>query len=151
MLNSRRADLLAAAACLAALAAVAWLAGLLGGGVRPGAGPHGAGEPTPEQFRAIQARVEAKTAVIDRLLSGEVSLLEAAAWFRQLNDSPPEYPSDFRERCPGDGDGEKACRQVITWLETRARWDGGAAALAAARYRSELYEMLARGAVELPW
>jgi len=143
--------LLGGAACLTSLAAVvSWHAGL------PGEAESVSRvlSPPAAQSRLTAARIEAKDAVVDRLLGGEIGLVEAAARFRQLNDNPPECPSDFRRVFPGDSDGEKACRQVIAWVQARVRSQRGQAQAEQAekKYQRELEALLARGCpIELPW
>jgi hypothetical protein len=63
--------------------------------------------------QAVIARLVAKSAVIDDLRSGRLSLARAAANFRRLNALPPACALD-----PGEGhagEGERLCRQVILW------------------------------------
>ena len=143
--------LLAGAAGLTSLAAVvAWRAGL------PADAEAASGVlwPPPAEIRLTTARIEAKDAVVDRLLAGEITLLEAAAWFRQLCDNPPEHGVDFRRIFPGDSDGEKACRHVIAWVHARVWSHHGQtqAELAEQKYLRELDTLLAAGRpIELPW
>jgi hypothetical protein len=67
-----------------------------------------------EAGRVVLQRIEKKGRVIEELFAGELTLLEAAAWFRHLNDNPPDHPCKyFRRLTPGASDGEKACRQVV--------------------------------------
>jgi hypothetical protein len=67
-------------------------------------------------YLVVRQRLMAKDKVIKRLLAGEMSLVEAAAWFGFLNETPAKYP-DLRWRSiPGSSDGEKLCRQVILWV-----------------------------------
>jgi hypothetical protein len=97
-------------------------------------------------------RLAAKQQVIWRLLDGQLTLLEAAAWFGHVSDNPPECP----ERCcvqRGERRGEKLCRQVIGWAGTKARermsWSQVAEIVR--RLEVELNTHLARhGTVELP-
>jgi hypothetical protein len=110
--------------------------------------------PPPEEVRLAQARITARNEVADLLLDGELTLLEAAAFFRQINDFAPEARLPFRSIWPGASDGEKACRQVISWVHTRAldRHGLSQADVAAGWLGRELDEMLAQGdLVELPW
>src|SRR3954454_3724791 len=89
--------------------------------LRPRAGSSSASslihEP-PEQARILQNRIEARFAITDRLLAGEMTLPEAAAWFRYLNNSPPRFASPYHQ-WPGASEGEKLCRQVIHWVRMR--------------------------------
>jgi hypothetical protein len=61
-------------------------------------------------------RVHAKEQVIQALMAGELGLFEAAAWFRELNQSPPEHPDEHWRRLAGRCEGEKLCRQVMCWV-----------------------------------
>lgn len=109
---------------------------------------------TPEKSRILQDRIAAKNAVADRLLAGEMDLAEAAAWFRHLNDNPPSFPSHFRDRWPGVGDGEKLCRQIIHWVKVRLQSTRAfsEADVVAHELEADLAALLARdGTVELPW
>ena len=143
--------LLASAAGLASLAAVlAWRAGLPDGAEAVS----GVVSPPPAETRLTTARIEAKDALVDRLLAGEITLLEAAAWFRQICDNPPESRVDFRRNFPGDSDGEKALRHVIAWVNARVWSHHGQAQaeLAEKKYQCELDSLLATGRpIELPW
>src|SRR4051794_28199272 len=58
---------------------------------------------------AASARMTRKTQAVELLANCELSLLEAAAYFRDLDDNPPEHRCDFRRLTPGASDGEKAC------------------------------------------
>jgi hypothetical protein len=97
-------------------------------------------------------RLAAKEQVIRRLLDGQLTLLEAAAWFGYVSDNPPDCP----ERCcvqRNDSRGEKLCRQVIGWAGTKARermsWSEAAEIVRS--LEAELNDHLARhGTVKLP-
>src|SRR5262245_13847278 len=57
---------------------------------------------------AILARVSARAAIVDEILTGRMSLLEAAARFRDLDRGPPPILWDrFRAYYPGDSDDER--------------------------------------------
>jgi hypothetical protein len=58
-------------------------------------------------------RIQAREAIARRVLANDLGLLEAAAWFAYLNDTPAEQPDPHWRRIPGNSDGEKLCRQVI--------------------------------------
>ena len=107
-----------------------------------------------EENRVIQQRLVAKNRVIDSLLAEEMNLQEAAAWFRFLNDNPPEFPCDFRERTPGRDEGEKACRQVLQWVRTRLplQLPESQGTALVHHLESQLDALLADSdSVELPW
>jgi hypothetical protein len=96
-------------------------------------------------------RKEARNRVIAALLAGDLTLFEAAAWFRFLNENPPECPAD--PICwPGKSAEEKLCRQVIGHVEDeegdQSRRTRGAECR---RLEKELEEHLAQhGKVILP-
>jgi hypothetical protein len=64
------------------------------------------------------SRIQAKRGVVEQLLHHELTLFEAAAWFRYFNENPPDCQDDYRKNWPGRSDGEKVCRQVINWVYT---------------------------------
>src|SRR5260370_29933598 len=80
--------------------------------------------PAGEEIEVLRRRGLARERVVDRLLEGEMSLPQAAAWFRYLNDNPREYRLNYRELWPGNSDGEKLCRQVIQWVKNHLHHRG---------------------------
>ena len=46
-------------------------------------------------------RISTKSAVTQRLIAGEITLMEAAACFGELNDMPSDCPSGYRNFFPG--------------------------------------------------
>jgi hypothetical protein len=81
-------------------------------------------EPNPviERGQIILRRTTAKQEIIHALAVRELGLFEAAAWFRELNSSPPECRDEGWRRLEGRCEGEKLCRQVIRWA--RAHMQG---------------------------
>ena len=105
-----------------------------------------------EQSQIVQRRVQAKNAVTDRLLEGDLTLAEAASWFRYLCDNPPQYATN-RSNWPGDSEGEKLCRHVINWVSGYLSHSRPASEIEriVSRLEEQLCALLARGDVELPW
>jgi hypothetical protein len=67
--------------------------------------------------RALFRRLKRKHRVTHAVLARQVTLLEAAAYFRALNYQPPDHNWDqFRTRWPGDSDDERHCHEVIHWV-----------------------------------
>src|SRR4051794_40642826 len=56
----------------------------------------------------LSSRSSTHNEVTTRLLTGELTLFEAAALFRSLNDRPP-FSEDYRYIYRGDSDEEKVC------------------------------------------
>ncbi|HZT82744.1 MAG TPA: hypothetical protein VFA26_21115 [Gemmataceae bacterium] len=121
-------------------------------------GPEGASGQDEEnvldrQLRAVVQRLEKKQQVIAALLGGRLSLLEAAARFRELNETPSELPNhSYRILFEGKSDEERLCRQVIAWAYNEAEVSSPEGARAVRRrLEAELAEHLARhGTVVLP-
>ena len=110
-------------------------------------------EPAPRTVISRE-RSRARGQVVDRLLEGKLTLLQAAAWFRYFDDHPAEFPGDFRRRFAGKGDGEKACRHLLVWVAGRFRSGGmnSQQALQFRRLEDELNALCAKDeAFELPW
>ncbi len=132
----------------------------LGRGAAPWAGERGGRPgtrlvaPPSAQSEVLCRRIAGKQSVVERLLEGELGLMEAAAAFRFLSDNPPEYPCQFRPSTPGRSDGEKACRHLLRWLESYlvSRMPRSQAAEIVCRYQAELDALLAETEeVALPW
>jgi hypothetical protein len=109
-------------------------------------------KPSEKSVVATQ-RINSKSRIVKQLIAGELTFLEAGAWFRYLNDNPPDCRMDFRKRWPGASDGEKACRQVISFVQ--ADWGYASPsekAALVAKLEDELKTRLAEsGVIELPW
>ncbi len=59
-------------------------------------------------------RLQAKRQVAVELLLGHLTLLQAAAWFEQLDSQPPDMPV---WRLPGQRDSnESYCQHVLNWV-----------------------------------
>ncbi len=100
---------------------------------------------------AAVRRLDAKSAVAQRLIDGELTLLEAAAWFRYITRTTAAA-GDIPE--PGEEDepeAERFCRQVIRWAGTTARTASAERSEAIVRrLEAELDERRRDGGVELP-
>ncbi len=97
-------------------------------------------------------RLEAKSAVAQRLIDGELTLLEAAAWFRYITRttaSAGNFPAPGEEDEP---EAERFCRQAIRWAGTTAHVDSAERSEAIVRrLEAELDECRRRdGGVQLP-
>jgi hypothetical protein len=67
-----------------------------------------------ELDRTITKRINAKDQVVKDLIGRRLTLFEAAAEFRRLNE---EYPQGvFKDSVPGVTEEERLCRQVIVWV-----------------------------------
>jgi hypothetical protein len=70
-----------------------------------------------DEARIVEGRNRAKQEIILALIARELGLLEASAWFRELNLSP-QYPEKGWQDQDGGCDDEKTCRQVIRWTRS---------------------------------
>jgi hypothetical protein len=103
--------------------------------------------PPDDRSLAIRQRLDAKQAVIERLLSGETTLLVAAAWFSRIDPHPAGELSPCRD------DGERHCRLVIrwAWAELQTRQGAGDAEARVALLEKELADHIAaHGGVKFP-
>jgi hypothetical protein len=110
--------------------------------------------PPSEKTVTVMGRLKVKRDVVKRLLEGELTLLEAGAWFRHVNDNPPDCPCEFRNFMRGDSDGEKVCRQVIAWVRGHLidALPESQVLLTVRKLEDELDALVAEhGTVELPW
>jgi hypothetical protein len=67
-----------------------------------------------ERHRLIAKRLEAKDEITKDLIRGRLTLFEAAAGFRRLNEQYPLVVVD--KPLPGMTEEERLCRQVIEWV-----------------------------------
>jgi hypothetical protein len=73
-----------------------------------------------EQFEELNARIAAKDRIADRLLAGEMTLAEAAAYFGRLYERAGLL-TDALRAYRGSSAGEILCRQVIAWVDNKVR------------------------------
>src|SRR5262249_29954001 len=77
--------------------------------------------PPDDQAVRLARRMRMKATVVRQLLGGELTLLDAAAAFRILNDA--QANDDPWRAFQGGSDGEKLCRQVIYWADAQIRFN----------------------------
>lgn len=71
--------------------------------------------PSPKLAEVVTRRIRAKAEVIDRMKEGDLTLFEAAGWFRHFNAEPPECSENRLHHFTGNTENERVCRQVISW------------------------------------
>jgi hypothetical protein len=105
-----------------------------------------------EQCNALARRRQRKEQVAQALLAERLTLLEAAALFRMLDQAPPGlYFRQFREAWPGDTDEERHCHEVIDFVHARlALLDSATADDFRDRLCVELRKQLGYGPLRLP-
>jgi hypothetical protein len=139
------------------------VAALLGGvliaaaGRRDGRDPGGSegerlGKELERETRTVIAHVKEKYRVIEELLLGRLTLLEAAALFRALDQSLRSFNwEQFRLGYPGDSDEERHCREVIRWVRIELESTDPCLSIATQHeLERKLQEHLRRGTLLLP-
>jgi hypothetical protein len=109
-------------------------------------------EQLDQQLRAIHARITAKGEAAWGLIEGRLTLLEAAARFREANEATGDRFGAYW-RWADRPEGERLCRQVIEWVDAELRTAGAPVGdrVLVGRLEAELAEHLGRyGTVELP-
>jgi hypothetical protein len=105
------------------------------------------------QIEIANRRIEARQRVIEEVIAGRETLLGAAASLRAIDATPPDFEQKYPKSFPGNSDGERLCREVITRvvnvLKVQASDQAGPFA---ARLEAELQEHLRthNGVVVLP-
>jgi hypothetical protein len=145
-------NLFAVIACLL-VASVGFLSlrqrGLLGG-AEPGRPAHASVLIEPANEAALR-RLDAKCAVARRLIDGELTLLEAAAWYRYIDEAMPPAGDLTLPGEEGLSEGERYCRMAIRWAGPEARQTSPSRAEAvASRLAAELEQLRRAAAIELP-
>jgi hypothetical protein len=104
-----------------------------------------------KEVKIQQVVLRERPEVLNDVVEGRCSLLEAAARFRVLNTNTPHFDWEkFHAFYPAASDGEAHCRHVIRvateYLKNRP--DQGRAVIH--RLKTELQECLRRGPIKLP-
>jgi hypothetical protein len=104
------------------------------------------------RLEAAQYRTAAKRGVAAEVTAGRLTLLEAAARFRDLNEAPPDSSRYFMNYHAADAYAEHLCREVILYAEAvLVVQSPEEAACVAAYLNAELQDQLDRhGALHLP-
>ena len=148
-----RGGLLAAlVACGAALA------------LRPGADPRvvpgsvGGSDPPArsneegvDPCRQAMRRATDKRRLAAEAIEGRLSLVDAAARFRDLNAAAPAFNRQaFCTAYPGGSDDERDCRAVLNFVRVELQGRRDADPALAERLEAELHDLLGRGDFRLP-
>jgi hypothetical protein len=105
----------------------------------------------PNLCEALDQCAAERYALAGEVIEGRLTLLRAAARFRDLNARPPMFNwRAFRKIYPGDSDDERHCRQVIHFVRQGAQLRPGADPAVADRLEAELGDLLERGDLRLP-
>jgi hypothetical protein len=103
------------------------------------------------ECQAAWRRNEAKNKVAREAAEGRLTLLEAAARFRDLDvDTPAETLAAWRRAVGGATDDERYCRTVIQYVEVLLRDRPEESAAALRDLGAQLAEALSRGDIRLP-
>jgi hypothetical protein len=105
-----------------------------------------------QQAPDLTRRMAIKEAVVRQLIAGELTLREAAAWFKYVNERPAGCETNYRAVFRGATAEESACRQVICWVKSELSGTApGPAETIVRRLEAELQGQLeCEGKVELP-
>jgi hypothetical protein len=141
-----------------ALLAVVLYSGLLVRDVEAEAGRAAAAEPPGLVYenldvadRAVQGRLDIKRRLAVEVAEGRLTLLEAAARVRDLNEGWPASQQDlFRDAWPGSSDDERYCRQMIRLAGTELWARGVEDSDVVGHLEAELRDRLRRGDLRLP-
>jgi hypothetical protein len=104
-----------------------------------------------DRLRAVRCRDEARCRIARRVRARQLTLLEAAERFRDLNEAAADfYWQGFRKSYAGVSDEERCCRQVIDWVVNHLEDDTGKSEAEKMRLEAELCDHLQRGTLRLP-
>jgi hypothetical protein len=112
----------------------------------------GRGQQLDERLSQSMDRINDKVRVARALREGRLTLVAAAARFRDLDHMRPPFPwKQFREAHAGASDDERHCREVLAFVrEGFLDETPEERAARAARLEAELHQLLARGELCLP-
>jgi hypothetical protein len=133
---------------LVALAACALVPAVSGG---PGFWAVPDSQAPDDHCRDILRRVLEKDRLAGEVIEGRLSLAEAAARYRDLDEQSPEFRwREFRESHPGASDDERHCRAVIGFVRAELPGRPGGDPALVGRLETELLDLLGRGDFRLP-
>jgi hypothetical protein len=96
-------------------------------------------------------RVQEKQRLAWELIEGRLSLPEAAARYRDLEEQQPSFNwRGFRCTCPGESDDERHCREVIVFVGVELQGRPETDLALVGRLEAELQARLGRGDFHLP-
>jgi hypothetical protein len=103
------------------------------------------------QRQMVLARLQLKRQIVEDLCAEKLSLLEAAARFRDLDKILPDrFPSHFARYFPCGSDEECYCLRVIMATQAQLASLNKPYAALIVRLRAELEQKLATGNLQLP-
>jgi hypothetical protein len=109
------------------------------------------GEELDDLLRRSLPCIHEKHRLAVALVEGRLTLLGAAARFRDLNRENPGLNWErFRRAYPGDSDDERCCRQVIAYIREEMHDHPGADPALPGRLEAEFRDLLSRGDFHLP-
>jgi hypothetical protein len=104
----------------------------------------------------LALRIAAKSHIVDKVITGRLSLVQAAALFGALNRLPPQSlkasPSDLSafHRFPAHTDEERLCQQVVQWVGAELAHDEDRREATLVCLEAEFKEGRKEGTVQLP-
>jgi hypothetical protein len=109
--------------------------------------PAGPDSQAPDDLcREITRRLSEKDRLAGEVIEGRLSLVEAAARYRDLDAQPPTFRwRELREVYPGASDDECHCRTVIGNVRARLLYRPGGDPALVGRLETELQDLLRRG------
>lgn len=97
---------------------------------------HRQGEQLTRELQATMERTNTKEKIADMVAGGEMSLIEAAAWFRSLHEKRTSWDNLLRPS-PGQDEGEGWCRIAIDYVDNKVRFEKSPSRADALRQRLE--------------
>ena len=73
------------------------------------------------EWQRTLRRITVKSQAVEALIDGHLSLMQAAARFRDLEETPGDTRNPPGRSAGGTADGERLCREVIQWVHGHLR------------------------------
>jgi hypothetical protein len=121
-------------------------------GTDGGPGPEAAPAPGSDAgLEGIRRRSNEKVRLARELIDGRLTLAEAAARYRELDEQSPDFYWDvFRRTYVGASDEERHCREVIHYIRLEVGDNGRASTKLVSRLEAELHARYASDPLPLP-
>jgi hypothetical protein len=111
---------------------------------------HQAEDELDSRLAAAQRRLETKQGILEELVAGRITLLQAGARFQALDRANPDFAwAMFRRFYQGNTDAERHCQQVIAHIGSVVT-DTSMAAAVRERLEEDLQTYRSQGEVSFP-
>jgi hypothetical protein len=102
------------------------------------------------RLAVVKRRIEIRERIAQELVAGQMTLLQAAEQYRDLNGTELEWPDGFRSSFSGRNDDERLCRQVIDNVRAQFLEKPETGKQVVGRFERDLAKLMHDAEIKLP-